>query len=158
MRVKIILLALLTVSAAYLFWNSVGHYIRLTSLYSSEMQLALTQYWEVMLDKSTYDNPDRITTVATGDYLKDKIKMYRAFPMSVSRTLRSVQVVQVIEYTSKCSLTEDLASYVPGQFRYYHIFLKEDEVWKVIDEYPISPSPDFVSAESPPKHCADFGN
>jgi hypothetical protein len=120
------------------------------------MKAALVRYWIVVLDKSVLDDPSKLTTVATGEELKYQMSSLPFFPTTYTETLRSAEVIRVIEYTPTCSHIEADVEYGPGHFDYHQFFVKEEGIWKVTYTYQILPQPDFAPPDEPQKSCADF--
>ena len=160
MKIKIVALVTGSIALllAFIFWNQVILPMILTQNYSVEMKAALVRYWNVYLDKSTVENPSKLTTVATGDDLKHLVARL-PFLAAVKYTdyLKAAEVIRVLEYSPSCSLIEDEMEHVSGSFHYFHLLVKEDGVWKVSVTDWILPQPDFAPPEGPSKNCSNFG-
>ncbi len=157
MKIKVVVLGLLLVGGVLLLWSRVIQPSILTNLHNDEMRAALVRFWNVVLDKSIIDEPSKLASVATGDELQYQISRIPFFAdIKYREYLKSAEVVRVMEYTSTCSLIEAAVEHVSGHFRYFHLFVKEDDVWKVAHTDWILPQPDFAPPDEPTKNCSDF--
>ncbi len=136
-----------------------GYPALLTLFYGQELEQALQHHWDVCRSPETFENPLRLSEVATGDFLTSTMGLYATFDEPPTY-LSSCQVTlnSVKEYTPTCSRIS--AQVICGEGWSSHsgeyIFLREESQWKVVNLWQWLDTHNTLWSSSHRPMCTDF--
>jgi hypothetical protein len=138
-----------------------GYPALLTLFYGRELEQALQYYWDVMRSREAFEDPTRLSEVATGNLLTTTMRLYSAFngPPTDSYTCQ-VTHTSVKEYSSECSRVSAQVVCGSGWGAFtgnsgQYISLREEGQWKVVNRWRWHDT-HITSRPPPPPTCKDF--